>query len=89
MMAAVRNPQSQDLPTHPHSVEPAVPEQLCFSPLPRVQDIDRESFQRHYLGLLSPTDRLMNRLLGARWFAWKDRRTHASDQRARGSAQAH
>ena len=30
-----------------------------------------------YLGLLSPTDRLMNRLFGEHWFEWKDTRAHA------------
>ena len=36
-----------------------------------------------YLGVLSPVDRLLNRLLGRRWFDWKDRTAHADDGSAR------
>ncbi len=36
-----------------------------------------------YLGVLSPIDRLLNRLLGRRWFAWKDKRAHVGDAPAR------
>jgi hypothetical protein len=67
-MSAVRSDQTQDLPTLPQPVESAVPEQLCFDPLPRVQSIDRESFQRHYL---EPEKPVVIENLASNWPALK------------------